>query len=155
MRRSHYQSRAVWICFVAATAIALTGAVQVAAASDSFASTPKPFTLTKVTPDPVVLKIKSTPGSTTKEVKIHWKGTATFPLTLTVTPEPGCTTSNFTCNSSSQTYTSGTHTLVRNSVCSIPTAGSGSHTGTWDYQLVDANGQTTAAVPVTETCSWS
>jgi hypothetical protein len=132
------------------------GAVQVATMAGAGAKAAKPFAITKVTPNPEVLKVKTIPGTASKDVKVHWQGTAVFPITLNVTPEPGCSTSTFTCNPSSTTFASGSKILVRTSTCSI-NAGTapGTFTGKFDYQLVDANGQTTASVPETYTCTWS
>jgi hypothetical protein len=139
-----------------AAGIAVFGlALQIGGAQGAGAAKVKPFVLTKVTPNPEILKVKTTPGTATKDVKVHWKGTAVFPLTLNVTPEPGCSTPNFTCYTSSTTYASGSHALVRTSTCDINGASPpGSFTGKFDYQLVDANGQTTAAFPETYTCTW-
>ena len=99
--------------------------------------------------------MKTVPGTASKVVKVHWKGTAAFPITLYVTPEPGCSTATFTCNPATVTYTSGGHALPRTSSCMI-NAGTapGSFTGMFDYQLVDANGQTTGIVAETYTCNW-
>jgi hypothetical protein len=118
----------------------------------------KPFVITKIKPNPVKLTITGTTGTTTATTKVHWKGTATFPMTLTATPEPGCTTSSggftFTCNPHSITYASGSKNLVYSATCSVSSTSAGSHSGVWDLTITDANGRSTPAMALTENCSW-
>jgi hypothetical protein len=154
MRQSSMMTKAVSVAAALGVTAVFAAGLQIATATSSFAYAPKPFQLTKVTPDPEILNVKSLPGTATKVVKVHWKGTAAFPITLHITPEPGCSTSFFTCYPTTVTYTSGTHALPRTSTCTINAGPSGSFTGRFDYQLVDANGQTTGIVAETYTCNW-
>ena len=147
----------------AAAILVLGAAVQVGLASGAEAVKPKPFVITKITPsNQVTITIPGLvgAGSPKKTQKIHWSGTAVFPLTVTVTPEPTCSTVtpfNFTCNTHTQVFASGTKALSLSPTfwyCTVNATSAGSHTGIWDLTITDANGQVTASVPDTEICQW-
>jgi len=144
-------------CLVASLGTGLTVHAGVAAAA-THAAKAKPFVIHKIKPNPVQLTISGTTGSTTATTKVHWKGTASFPLTLTATPAPGCSTSSggftFTCNPHTVIYRTGSHALVYTAACGVTSSSAGSHTSVWEITLRDAGGHTTPAVALTESCKW-
>jgi hypothetical protein len=141
---------------IVAVTIGVVVGLQFGTVSGAFAGKPKPFKITKATPNPVTLTIPSTPGSASGNITIKWKGTAAFPITANLTPAPGCSSGGFTCSPGSTTFASGKKKLVwvDGNNCSI-SAGSGTHTGTWDLSLTDANNRTTPSIDYVVTCTWS
>lgn len=120
------------------------------------------FNITSVKPNPAVLNITTIPGSASKSIKIFYKGRPVFPLSATLTPEAGCSTSSFTCNPASTTITGDITPGVKELKwkkawnCGISAGSSaGTFTGTWDLQLKDVNGLTTTAFPIQMTCNWN
>lgn len=87
-------------------------------------------------------------------IDLHWKGDPKFPVTATYTPEPGCSSGNFSCLSGSYTFPTKANPLVwpDGDFCSGP-ADSPGHTGSWRLQLVDARGERTNTIVKTLTCS--
>jgi hypothetical protein len=77
--------------------------------SVSAASPASSFKITKLAPNPMVVKPNATK---TKTLTIDWTGTASFPMTAHSVPVKGhCTTSTFTCYSGTYTFSSGTNSL--------------------------------------------
>lgn len=87
-------------------------------------------------------------------IDLHWKGEPVFPVTATYTPEPGCTSGNFTCVPGSYTFSTKANPLVwpDGDFCSGD-SDSPSHTGSWRFQLKDATGERTNTIVKTLTCN--
>lgn len=134
--------------------VVLAVVVQTGAISPASATTP--LKVTSITPSQVVLKITTIPGSASKHYVVRWSGSATFPMTVKSVPAVGCSTATWTCHTTSTKFTTRSSYFVMTSSCAID-AGTppGSHTGTWNLQLVDAHGRKSPMVHHSQRCSWS
>jgi hypothetical protein len=136
--------------------VAVVLAVFVQAGAISVASATTPLRVTSITPSTVTLNITTVPGSAVKHYTVAWSGTATFPMTVHSIPAAGCSTSTWTCSSSTVKFTTRSSKLIMKSSCAVD-AGTppGSHTGTWNLQLVDAHGRKSQIVRHSQVCRWS
>jgi hypothetical protein len=131
-------------------AVGLTVGLQASTLGSAGAVTP--LKITSVTPNPTTINITTA----SKNYTVAWSGSATFPMTVNVVPEPSCSTATFTCNKRTTKFTKRSNKLVLTTTCSINAGSSpGSHTGTWNVQLVDAHGKKSPLAHHTVKCSWS
>jgi hypothetical protein len=146
-------SRTMTRVVVSIAAIGLALALQASTSVVAGASTP--LTITGVSPNPVVVNV-AIGGSAKTHYSVTWSGKAVFPMTMTVTPEPSCSTGSFTCTGGSKVFTVKTRTLSTKYSCSINAGSSpGSNNGTWDIKLTDSAGHISPIFSVVETCNWS
>lgn len=91
------------------------------------------------------------------DLTIYWSGSPRFPLTVNLTPAPGCSQGSLTCEPGSYTSPSRADPLVwrqstycaGNAPASLP-----AWTGRYYYWLVDAAGHSSARLLLTETCQF-
>jgi hypothetical protein len=117
-------------------------------ASGASAGATASFAITKLSPNPVTVIV----NGPKKNLTIDWTGTATFPITAYYAPQPGCTTSGFTCFSGSHKFATGTHSLLWKGAAYCYGSPTLPHTGKWNVYLIDANKKRTRNVTYTVTC---
>jgi hypothetical protein len=123
--------------------IGLTAAVTFATATGATSSTS--FRITRIVP--AVSHV--TRNGPRDPITIDWAGAATFPITAHYAPVPGCGN----CASETDTFRTGTHSLVWKQAAWCTGTAGGSSYGTWYVWLTDAKGHRTPKVRWSLSCA--